>query len=193
MAKNHAPYVLLGKHLTSVRNEAKKSLAEVSGAIEIDEKQLKEYEEGFKRPDEELMLLLISYYNMADQEALHMWDLAKYDSDLSDHLEIKKSDQTDNNLKQFSKPMLMLLAMEVRTLYSDGVEISWNESGLSFNFTQSNQGNKQQPPTSIAKVGMSYNQAEKVYKCLQSALLHAKYAQKIKRIPPGKNNLDNKS
>jgi transcriptional regulator with XRE-family HTH domain len=184
MAAENKPYHSLGKHLKDVREQAKKSLEEVSGAIELDESQLKSIESGMNRPDEDVMLLLISYFNMADQEALHLWELAKYDSKLDEHLEfIADSVPDDQNLQNLlsNKPMVMLLSsIDVRTMYSDGVEVTWNESGMMMSFTQSTKNQ----PLVISKIGMSHKQAEVVLECLQRAILHSKYAGNKKLLPP---------
>jgi transcriptional regulator with XRE-family HTH domain len=183
MTADKKPFRTLGQHLKTVREQSKRSLEEVSGAIEIDETQLKSIEAGQKRPDEDVMLLLISYFNMADQEALHCWELAKYDSELNEHLEFSQELKDDQHLQNLmnSKPMVMLLtSMDVRTMYSDGVEVNWNESGLTMTFTQAN---KNQPLT-ISKIGMSQKQAEVVVECLQRALLHSKYNNGKKLLPP---------
>lgn len=182
MASTKKPYVNLGMHLKTVRERARRSLAEVSGAVEIEENYLKLIEEGLKRPEEEVMLLLISYFNMADKEALSIWKLAKYDSDLAEHLDLGANGVDDQVMQQLmsAKPMVMLLSMDVRTMYSDGVEVGWNEAGLTINFTQTS---TKGPGLSIAKVGMSYKQAENVMMCLERALLHAKY-NGTKLLPP---------
>ncbi len=182
MSRVEKPFATLGKHLKTVREQSSRSLAEVSGAVEIDETQLRLIESGLKRPDEEVMLLLISYFNMADQEALHLWELAKYDSDLAEHIDLGQGDSPENITKQ----VIMLVSMDVRTMYSDGVEVSWNEAGLSLHFTQTTQMPKSSKTQnlSVAKVGMSYKQAENVLKCLQTALLHAKYNGSTKLLPP---------
>lgn len=177
MSSEEKPFLPLGNHLKTVRNRAKRSLAEVSGAVEIDEDQLKLIEAGQKRPDEDVMLLLISYFNMADKEALRLWELARYDTALNDHIEIKELDPQDSQL--MTKPVVMLLtAMDVRTMYSDGIEVSWNEAGVTLSFTQSNN-------VPIAKVGMSHKQAETVIKVIERALLNAKYNGAKKLLPPG--------
>jgi transcriptional regulator with XRE-family HTH domain len=184
MGKYEKPYQTLGKHLKTVREQAKRSLSEVSGAVEIDETQLQRIEEGTNRPEEDVMLLLISYFNMADQEALHLWELAKYDSDLNEHLQL---DQVANDPGSFSqmmsKPMVMLLSMDIRTMYSDGLDIVWNEAGLTMNFTQTTVSPKNKQTMPIARVGMSYLQAEKVLRTLELALLNAKY-NGSKLLPP---------
>jgi transcriptional regulator with XRE-family HTH domain len=184
MASSRKPYTTLGKHLKTVREQSKRSLEEVSGAVELDEAQLRLIEDGLKRPDEEMLLLLISYYNMADQEALHLWELAQYDSDLNDHLELTQAQGDEQVIQNFmsSKPMIMLLSsVDVRTMYSDGVEVSWNQSGITLNFTQTV---KDHQPITISKVGMSHKQAEVVIECLQKALMHVKYVGNTKLLPP---------
>jgi predicted transcriptional regulator len=183
MAAQEKPYVSLGNQLKKVRQQAHRSLAEVSGAVEIDENQLKLIEAGLKRPDEDVMLLLISYFNMADQEAIHLWELAKYDSNLNDHVELTEVDSTEQVIQQLgSKPMVMLLtALDVRTMYSDGVEVSWNDAGITLNFTQTTNKNQS---VSVSKVGMSHKQAESVIKVLQRAILSAKYSSSNKLLPP---------
>jgi transcriptional regulator with XRE-family HTH domain len=184
MSRAEKPFADLGKHLKNVREQSKRSLAEVSGALEIDEHALHEIEIGQERPDEEVMLLLISYFNVQDQEALHLWELADYDSDLSDHLQFSgPGDEPETNTQ--AKPIIMMLALDVRTLYSDGIEISQNKAGLTMNFTQANsQGSGHSAAVSVARVGLSYNQAEEVLRSLERALLQAKYVPNTKLLPP---------
>lgn len=188
MSRQKRPFANLGRHLKNVREQASRSIAEVSGAIEIDEKSLKLIETGQVRPEEEVMLLLISYFGVQDQEALHLWELAQYDSDLSEHLHFSQ-DREPEATTLMSKPVIMMLAMDVRTMYSDGVEINCNKAGVTLNFTQaSHQANNQAPATvSVARVGLSYSQAEQVLQSLERALLHAKYVGDIKLLPPPTN------
>ena len=44
------PYQTLGKHLRYLREQHSESLAEVSGAVEIDEKLIERIEAGHERP-----------------------------------------------------------------------------------------------------------------------------------------------
>ena len=184
MSDGDKPYLSLGKHLQTVREQAKRSLAEVSGALEIDESELKRIEAGLERPDEEVMLLLISYFDMVDQEAMQVWELAEYDSDIEEHMEFDvNEDVSGNQVPPMAKPMIMLLTMEPRTMYSDGVEVSWNKAGVTMEFSQATP--KGQMP--VSKVGMSIDQAAEVLKCLERALLHAKYTGNLKLLPPAKD------
>ena len=54
MNRPDKPFANLGKHLRNVREQASRSLAEVSGAIEIEEQALKLIETGQERPEEEV-------------------------------------------------------------------------------------------------------------------------------------------
>lgn len=186
MSESEAPFANLGSHLRNVREQSKRSLAEVSGAVEIDEQHLAQIEAGTKRPEEDVMLLLISYFNVQDQEALHLWELAQYDSDLSDHLQLEptNSDDSDPMQQLGNKPMVMLLAMDMRTMYSDSLDVSVNAAGVTLQFNQSLTGGTQTAP--VARVGMSQQQAEQVIKALKQALLHAKYDAGVKLLPPPK-------
>jgi transcriptional regulator with XRE-family HTH domain len=188
MSSDEKPYANLGQHIRNVREQSKRSLAEVSGAIEIDEPTLKRIETGQQRPEEDVMLLLISYFGIQDQEALHLWELADYDSELRDHLELNErvsSQKSADTSGLINKSVVMMLAMEVRTLYSDGLNIHANNNGLTLNFTQSTPSSSDQLiDVSVARVGMSYSQAEQVLKSLEQALLKARYLSTTKLLPP---------
>ncbi len=178
------PFADLGKHLRNVRELSKRSIAEVSGAIEIDEKTLKRIEVGQDRPEEDVMLLLISYFNVQDQEALHLWELAEYDSEITDHVQFSETNSDPEVASLMSKSIIMMLAMDVRTMYSDGIDIQTTLAGVTLNFTQTSQNNGQNNNISVAKVGLSHNQAEEVLRSLERALLHAKYQGDRKLLPP---------
>lgn len=188
MSKAEKPFATLGKHLRNVREQAQRSLAEVSGAVEIDEKHLKQIESGAARPDEEIMLLLISYFNVQDREALHLWELAHYDSDITEHLQFEQPLEAGGpGAAQINKQqMVMLVAMDVRTMYTDSADIVANKSGITINFSQSNPqtGDNQSPNVTVSRVGMSYHQAEQLAQTLQKVLLQAKYLGHTKLLPP---------
>jgi transcriptional regulator with XRE-family HTH domain len=174
--ETNQPFTPLGNHLKYVREQARQSLAEVSGAVEIEEQQLRRIEAGQERPSEDVLLLLINYFGLHDREAVQLWEQAAYDSDMPEEA------ATGNH--HGNKPMLMLLAMDMRAIYSDGVEIVANPAGITMNFTQSNGANQH---TTAARVGMSMDQAEAVLKTLEQAILHAKY-NGTKRLEPPKTD-----
>lgn len=165
---------MLGKHLRYVREEHRESLAEVSGAVEIDETTLARIEAGHERPSEEILLLLISHFGVHDHEALKLWELADYGTELPEQL------QPDIDMQSANK-VVMLVAMDLRTIYTDGAEIVTTPGGVTLNFTQAAADNRTTP---VARVGMSYDQAEVIVKQLSSALLYAKN-QRHKQLPSG--------
>lgn len=176
MSEPNTPYITLGSHLKYVREQSRQSLIEVSGAVEIDEQSLERIEAGIERPAEDILLLLISHFGVADREAVQLWELADYDSDMPDQIKPEALDQ-----QLASKNVVMLVGFDTRTIYSDGLDVIWNSAGMTLNFTQAT-GNSQSLP--VAKVGMSHEQAEQVINTLQRALLHAKYVGNTKLLPP---------
>jgi len=172
MSESQQPFVTLGRHLKYVREQSEQSLAEVSGAVEIDEDHLQRIEEGTERPAEDILLLLISHFGVQDREAVQLWELAEYDSEVPDEIRPEQA---------VGKPMVMLLAIDVRTMYSDGVEMTVNPAGVTMHFTQAS-GPKQH--NSVARIGMSHQQAQQVIRDLEQALLRAKYLGPTKLLPP---------
>jgi transcriptional regulator with XRE-family HTH domain len=171
----NTPFKTLGNHLKYLREQSQETISEVSGAVEIDEPVLERIEDGRIRPDEDILLLLISHFAMPDQEAVQLWELAGYDG--APQL-VRNSEGAQEDVQ---KAIVMLLAIDARTLYTDGLDISCNNGGVTLNFTQST-GTPQ--ANSISKLGMSYEQAERVSLALQHALLKAKYLKGPKRLPP---------
>lgn len=176
MSEANTPYITLGSHLKYVREQSRQSLMEVSGAVEIEEERLRRIEAGIERPAEDILLLLISHFGVADREAVQLWELANYDGDMPDQL---KPETADNQLS--SKNVVMLVGFDTRTIYSDGLDVLWNDAGLTLSFTQATNPSQRAP---VARVGMSYEQAERVLDTLQRALLHAKYVGDTKFLPP---------
>lgn len=175
MSEPNTPYKTLGSHLKYVREQSRQSLLEVSGAVEIDEKRLERIEAGLERPAEDILLLLISHFGVADREAVQLWELAEYDSDLPDQIKAEGAEQLA------SKNVVMLIGFDTRTIYSDGLEVIWNDAGMTLQFTQATAPDQTVP---VAKVGMSYEQAERVIDTLQRAMLRAKYVGNTKLLPP---------
>ena len=170
-----SPFTTLGKHLKYVREQSKQTLAEVSGAVEIDAEALERIESGSERPHEDILLLLISYFDIEDQEAVKLWELAGYDGDVPDRL------RASDELQVGNKAMVMLLAIDMRTMYTDGLDIETTDAGLTLNFTQASSKQQTSP---VARLGMSYDQAQKVIKDLQQALIQHRYNSGPKRLPP---------
>ena len=180
MSEQHAPYKTLGTHLKYLREQSNESLPEVSGAVEIEELLLQKIEEGRLRPDEDILLLLISHFAMPDQEAVQLWELAGYDGapDLNRSANQNTSDEVQ-------KAVVMFMSIDPRAVYSDGIDIVCNNAGVTLSFTQDN-GKPQQ--NIVSKVGMSYEQAERLQTALNYALLKARYIRQPKQLPPTISN-----
>lgn len=179
------PFKTLGTRLKYLRERSRESVAEVSGAVEIDEDELMRIEQGVERPSEEILMLLMSHFNMQDTEAVQVWELAGYDAKNGPEI---AGISTDDVLS--SKPVVMLLAVDVRTQYTDGVDITADNAGVTMTFTQQTSmqrdgQNAQNGTQPVAKVGMSLEQAAAVSNALQQALLHVTL-QRRKGLPsPG--------
>jgi transcriptional regulator with XRE-family HTH domain len=173
--KHQSPFKVLGKHLKFLRENRQESLAEVSGAVEIDPEALERMERGQERPSEEILMLLINHFGMQDHEAVQLWESAGYDRDAGEKF------RSLNNDPQI-KTAMVLLALDVRVMYSDGIAITGNQSGVVLNFTQTGTQSQELP---VARVGMSYEQAEEVLRALQQAVLRHKYLPNPRLLPPG--------
>jgi transcriptional regulator with XRE-family HTH domain len=160
-----ATYKQLGKQLRTLRARAKETLAEASGAVEIDVRELASFELGQARPNEEILLLLISHFGAKDDEAVKLWQLAGYDD--------QKSQQTQmNNGAAASK-------RDQKIIFTDVVDVVVNNYGVVMNFMQGSGPNSQPQP--VARVGMSREHAKSVLQILQVTLNQTE--QKTPKLP----------
>lgn len=154
------PYQSLGSRLKDLREGSSESLAEVSGAVEIDEKALTRIESGRDRPSEDILLLLISHFSVQDDLAAELWQLAGYD---------KSHDHDDDGGKErSSRTQTMMVMIDPRIMYSDSVEIGANKQGVVLNFSQ--QAGTPGQPLTISRIGMSRDQAKMLMGILHQAL-----------------------
>jgi transcriptional regulator with XRE-family HTH domain len=168
--KQEQPFKKLGDRLKTIRQKLHESVSEVSGAVEIDELMLQRIEQGTERPSEDILMLLISHFGMHDDEAAGLWQLAGYDQprDHDHHTEA-------NN----DKATILVMAVDPRVIYSDGVQVDANKNGVVISFSQNNGS---QGTLTTAKVGMSREQASNVIQALQ----HALERSQPKRLSDGK-------
>jgi transcriptional regulator with XRE-family HTH domain len=151
------PFKTLGHRLKTLRQKLQETVDEVSGAIEVDSTLLKRYEQGLERPAEDILMLLISHFGMQDIEAAALWQLAGY--------ELPAGDQ-DLPEDAIDRSMVLVMAIDPRVIYSDGVQVTANNTGVVLNFTQG--GDKRQLVS--ARIGMSREQANNVLYVLQKVL-----------------------
>lgn len=161
-ARNYGP---LGKQLKDLREKLQESLADVSGAVEIDVKELASFELGQLRPSEDILLLLISHFGAKDDEAVKLWELAGYNLD-----KIPGTYMVNDNDGQ-SKPGVMVMPVDARIVYTDMVHVMVNNYGVVMNFMQGTGPNLQ--PLAIARVGMSREHAKSVLEVLKTTLEQA--------------------
>ncbi len=142
----------LGHQLRAVRARCGESLAEASGAVEIDVKKLADYELGKNRPSQDILLLLISHFGVPDDEAVRLWQAAGYDQELATPT-ATKAEATET------------------VLFTDVVDIVVNNFGVVMSFMQST--GRGAPLSTVAKVGMSREHAKSVLDVLRQTLERA--------------------
>ncbi len=170
------PFKTLGDKLKTIRQKLHESVAEVSGAVEIDEHMLLKIEQGQERPTEDILLLLINHFGMQDDEAAVLWDLAGYD-DPHDH------DDQDPSSPQQNRTMVMIMAVDPRVIYSDSAQVTANTNGVIIGFSQ---GVGTPHAITTAKVGMSREQAYKLLRTLERTL----EASKPRQLPKPQDRKD---
>src|SRR5665213_3518761 len=176
------PFQELGGELKSIRQKLQESVAEVSGAVEIDIDDLERIETGQERPSEDVLMLLISHFNVHDDRAVELWQLAGYDQLMS---------EKENSHDLQNRTVMVMMALDTRILYSDGTHINANNSGVVINFLQNSGSSDQQVP--IARVGMSYEQANAFLNTLKQTLDQAEVARQPKALPMSKISEKKKS
>jgi len=144
-------------------------MADAAGAVEIDEKVLERIEQGNERPSEDILTLLISHFGMREDDAANLWQLAGYDAPHN------HDDDDDMN----ARPGMLVVALDPRVVYTDGVHVNANPNGVILSFAQLS-GSPSAMVT--ARVGMSREQARNVIRTLQAALDRTEPPQ----LPAGK-------
>lgn len=186
MSKNNSefPFKALGLRLRRVREQSQESLAEVSGAVEIEQDALTEIEQGKLRPSEDILMLLISHFSLKEEEAERMWDLAGYDANADN------SQQDQPGLgHQTPQQTIMVMPGDVRIVYTDMLHVAVNDYGVVMNFLQGS--GPKNPPLAIARVGMSREHALSVLEVLQKTLTQATPKQ-LPSATPRRNDADQK-
>ncbi len=158
------PYLSLGASLKSMRQKRQESLAEVSGAVEIEVDSLTAIEQGTTLPAEDILLLLISHFNIKEDEATKLWDLAGYD---------KREGQPEPLIatNTDTQPAVMVMPHDLRIVYTDIAHIMVNDYGVVLNFMQGAGPNNQ--PLAVARVGMSREHAKSVLELLTRTIAEA--------------------
>jgi transcriptional regulator with XRE-family HTH domain len=175
------PFKNLGEKLKAVRQKLHESVAEVSGAVEIDEQSLQRIEQGAERPSEDILLLLINHFGVQDDAAANLWQLAGYD-DPSEEDGHEGHDHNHGQQDGQNRTMVMIMAVDPRVIYSDGAQVTANANGVILGFSQ---GVGTPAAITTAKVGMSREQAYALLNTLQRTL----EASKPKQLPNPRNQI----
>lgn len=174
------PYRVLGVRLRSLREKVRESVAEVSGAVEIDAEILAAIEQGTKRPSEDILALLISHFSLKEDEADKLWDLAGYEpQDITD--------STTADPMSAMKNVMVVMPMDARVVYTDMAQVTVNDYGVVMNFMQTANNNGGQP-MAISRVGMSHVHAQSLLNLLQKTL--SQHQQGPKSLPAPKAQSD---
>lgn len=171
--KSEHPFDKLGRSLKKMRISRQETLADVSGAVEIGIDHLEVIEAGKSRPGEDILLLLISHFELKEVEAEKLWELAGYAPNVTARPDELSAKQT-----------VMVTPEDLKIVYTDMVHVSVNNFGVVMNFMQGGGANNQ--PLAIARVGMSTEHALSVLEVLQKTLA----AQK--QLPAPKSRKDSK-
>jgi transcriptional regulator with XRE-family HTH domain len=176
---DNQPFKVFGARLRKLREQARESLLEVSGAIEIDEKTLLNYEAGIERPDEDILMLLINHFDISESDAVKLWELAGYTKDTD-----KQSGE-----EQLFKQIMMVIPFDNRINFTDVANIDAKATGVVITFGAS-AGNVQ--PQTVTRVGMSLEQASILAKNIQKSIDAALQPKTPKALPAPKNKTDKK-
>jgi DNA-binding XRE family transcriptional regulator len=173
MSEEHKqrPFGALGQRLRAARVRASETVAEVSGAVEIDSDILESIEQGLARPSEEVLMLLITHLEFEDDEATKLWELAGY---------TRTAEQAD-----MVKQIAFAMPTDNRVIYTDMVHVMVNDYGVVMNFMQNLPGGQPQP---IARLGMSKEHAKSVLEVIKNTLEQAEKTKNPRFLNPPKTD-----
>jgi transcriptional regulator with XRE-family HTH domain len=175
-SSNEKPYVELGNRLKEIRQKLQETREEAAGAVEIDTEKLAEFEKGADIPNQEILLLLISHYDLSDDVAKQLWTMAGYTNPAEIHSMDHPREHIDEK-KDLPHPFagqiepaakLMIVPVDGRIIYTDMVQVSTNNFGVIINFLQG--ANAKGHPAEVAKVGMSREHARSLIEILEKSL-----------------------
>ncbi len=173
------PYKSFGEELRRIRSEAKRTIIDISGAVELDPTLIEKIEKGEERPSEELIVLIISHFELDEMRAFELWKLAGYD-----RLDINETTASDK--KDGVTPVVVPLS-DARIVYTDMVNVTANNYGVVINFLQGLGSNNQ--PMAVSRVGMSVEHAVSFMKVL-SETVEQVMNQKNKSSKDKKDTID---
>lgn len=168
MQRGKTPYHSLGRRLFEIRKSLQETVPEVSGAVELDTEVIVRFEKGEERPSEDVLDLLISHFDIKDEEAEELWELAGYGT--------LGSPQFD----QMPISTLVVVPADSRVIYTDMANVAVNNHGVVINFMQNGVNNQ---PVPVSRVGMSLEHARNVLEVLDKTIKQAEAAKTPKHLP----------
>ncbi|MFZ1323835.1 MAG: DUF3467 domain-containing protein [Candidatus Saccharimonadales bacterium] len=174
MQRSRFPYANLGHRLQEIRKQSLETVPEVSGAVELDNEEIVRFEKGEDRPSEDVLMLLINHFNIREEEADELWDLAGY-------TDAKAQPQP---LDHTAFPTLVVVPNDTRIIYTDTANVSINNFGVVLNFMQNGLSSQ---PQSVSRIGMSMEHAKSVLEVLARTIAQAE-ASKTPKALPGKTS-----
>jgi transcriptional regulator with XRE-family HTH domain len=176
MQRGATPYQQFGKLLSTIRRRMSESVYEVSGAVELEEAAVDRFERGEERPSEDILLLLINHFDVKDDEADKLWELAGYDKNTTGSDEVQPMPQS-----------IVMVPFDTRIVYTDTAHVMINNYGVIMNFMQTGANNQ---PLAVARVGMSLDHARSVLEVLQKTIAQAdaEALRNKKFLPAPKND-----
>lgn len=149
----------LSKELKKLRLQQQKTIADVAGAVEVDIELLARFENGEAAPSEEILLLLISYFELSDTSAAKLWRLAGFSRD---------EQKLDDLFDALQEAGAFALPQDAKIAYTDIAQAHKNDHGIVLNFMQS--GGPMGKPLVVSRLGMSTEHAKNIVKLLLAAL-----------------------
>ena len=163
-----------GGQLKRIRLDAKKTIDDVSGAVELSVDKLVQIEMGTVRPKEELIFLLASYFNLSFSKTQQLLRLAGYKKKIVGDSQGFESLFKNLPINKLHDPQQILVAIselsDDRAIYINETKVNVSSSGVVVEFLQSATINRDNRAKTISKVGMSVEHAHQLCDILQRAL-----------------------
>ncbi len=149
----------LGKVIKSYRLAAEESVEDLSGAVEVAPEYISKIESGKSVPPEDILLLIINHFEIQENEAIELFQIAGYENP-----KVDKQGVIDPDEKQIS----ISIPSDKPILYTDRVHVISSDYGVVLNFIQSVGPNG--PAQVVSRVGMSRDHAKNFLEALKKSI-----------------------
>lgn len=158
-------FVQLGEEIKNLRLVAGESIDDVCDAVEMQPAELRKFEAGELRPEEEMLGLLLSHFEVDEIRAIRMWRLAGYGEDV---VKSEKGDSmSDDKKSDDGNQIRITIPNDQPVLYSDMVQVMSNQYGVVLHFLQLSPN---QQATVVSRIGMSKEHAQSLLELLKRNL-----------------------